>query len=59
MDPVKMNTLITYVCNLLYCKLSERDYIKLGVFFSVLSKEMLTMDAMKELCEWEKRHCGG
>ncbi len=58
MDPVKLNTLITYFSNYLFCSLNDRSFYNLGLFLSLLSKEMLTMEAVKGLCEPDPA-CGG
>lgn len=56
MNPVELNTLITYMSNHLYTNLDEKEFFNLGVFLSLLSKEMLTMEAVRDLCKWEKEH---
>jgi hypothetical protein len=32
------------------------DFINLGVFLSMISKDMLSMAAFEELLRWEERH---
>jgi len=49
-----MNALLTLVVNYLYTSLEEREFINLAVFLSLLSKEMLAMEAIRALCRIEK-----
>ncbi len=57
MNPVQLNTIITYFSNYLFCSLSDRSFYNMGLFLSLLSKEMLTMEAIKGLCESEQDRC--
>jgi hypothetical protein len=50
MNPVELNTLIAYLTNYLFCKLEKRDFLKLALFLAHLSKEMLEMEAMRNVC---------
>ncbi len=56
MSPVELNTLITSVSNYLFCKLEEKAFFNLGIFLSLLSKEMLAMEAVRDLCKWQDKH---
>lgn len=56
MNPVELNTLITSISNHLFCNLKEREFFNLGIFLSLLSKEMLSMEAIRDLCKLEKKH---
>lgn len=59
MNPVELNTLITYMSNHLFCNLEEKEFFNLGIFLSLLSKEMLTMETVRELCRIEKKEDKG
>ena len=54
MRPTELNALLTLVTNYLYTSLSEREFTNLGIFLSLLSKEILAMEAIRELCRLEK-----
>lgn len=54
MDPVMLNTILTYISNYLYSNLKEKEFFNLGLFLSLLSKEMLEMNVIRDLCKWEK-----
>lgn len=56
MNPVDLNTLITSISNYLFCNLKEKDFFNLGILLSLLSKEMLGMEAIRDLCKIEKKH---
>lgn len=55
MNPVMLKTLITYISNHFFCTLKEKDFFNLGLFLSLLSKEMLEMEAIRDLCKFEER----
>jgi hypothetical protein len=57
MNPVELNTLITYLNNYLFCKLGKGDFFKLALFLSHLSKAMLAMQTMRDLCLKEAKEC--
>ena len=54
MRPTEMNALLTVVTNYLYTSLDEKDYTNLGIFLSLLSKEMLAMEAIRAICRIEE-----
>jgi len=54
MRPTEMNALLTLVTNYLYTSLEEREFINLALFLSLLSKEMLAMEAIRAICRIEK-----
>ena len=54
MRPTELNALLTFATNYLYTSLDEREFTNLGVFFSLLSREMLAMETIRELCRVEK-----
>jgi hypothetical protein len=55
MNPVELNTLITALNNFLFCKLDKGDFFKLALFLSHLSKEMLAMQTMRDICLKENK----
>ncbi len=55
MNPVELKTLITALNDYLFCKLGSEDFIKLALFFSILSKEMLSMEEMRRICKLEEK----
>jgi hypothetical protein len=57
MNPVELNTLITYLNNYLFCTLDKRDFLKLALFLSQFSKEMLSLQAMRDICLKELKEC--
>jgi hypothetical protein len=57
MNPVELNTLITFLNNYLFCRLDKRDFFKLALFFSQLGKEMLSLQAMRDICLKESKDC--
>ena len=54
MRPTELNALLTILTNYLYTTLEEREFTNLGIFLSLLSKEMLAMEAIRELCRIEE-----
>ena len=54
MRPTELNALLTLVTNYLYTSLEEREFINLALFLSLLSKEMLAMEAIREICRTER-----
>ena len=54
MRPTELNALLTLITNYLYTSLDEREFTNLGIFLSLLSKEMLAMEAIRALCRFEK-----
>lgn len=61
MRPSELNILIAIVTSYLYENLSNKEFVNLGVFLSILSREMLSMEALKNLLEIEeldKKHTG-
>jgi hypothetical protein len=36
--------------------MSRDDFLNLGVFLSMVSKDMLSMTAFEELLRWEEKH---
>jgi len=58
MRPTELNVLLTLITNYLYTNLDEREFTNLGIFLSLLSKEILAMEAMRALCRFEKEKDG-
>jgi len=54
MRPTELNALLTLIVNYLYTSLDEREFTNLAIFLSLLSKEMLAMEAIRELCRLEQ-----
>lgn len=50
-----LKTLITYISNYFFSSLDEKGFFNLALFLSLLSKEMLEMEAIRGLCRFEKR----
>lgn len=55
MSPCELNAILAAVTNYLYLNLSPRDFKILSVFLSLLSKQMFTLVAMKEICSRDDR----
>ena len=53
--PPQLNAALAAIANQLYCSMSKNDFINLGIFLSMLSKDMLSMAALEELLKWEHR----
>jgi len=49
MNPCSLNAAIAAITNYLYCRLSRKDFINLGVFLSILSKDILSMATIEGL----------
>ena len=54
-DPCQLNAVIAALTNQLYCSLSREEFIGLGIFLSMLSKDILSMAAIEEFLKWEHR----
>ena len=54
MRPTELNALLTVIVNYLYTSLDEREFTNLAIFLSLLSKEMLAMEAVRALCRLER-----
>lgn len=54
MQPTELNLLLAVVTNYLYTSLAEKDFSNLAIFLSILSKEMLRMEAIRELVKVEE-----
>ena len=54
MRPTELNALLTVVTNYLYSSLDEKNFTNLAIFLSLLSKEMLAMEAIRAICRIEK-----
>lgn len=54
-NPCQLNAAIAAIANQLYCRLKREDFINLGIFLSMLSKDILSMAAFEELLKWEHR----
>jgi len=54
MRPTELNAILTVVTNYLYTNLDEKTYTNLAIFLSILSKELLAMEAIRALCRIEK-----
>ena len=59
MRPSELNILIAAVTNHFYCNLSEKEFINLGIFLSLLSKDMLSMEVVKKYAYGRKRKKSG
>jgi len=46
--------LLTLLTNYLYSSLEEKEFLNLALFLSLLSKEMLAMEAIREICRIEE-----
>ena len=55
MSPCELNAVLAAITNYLYVNLSPRDFKVLSVFLSLLSKQMFTLVAMKEICSRDDR----
>ncbi len=55
MSPCELNAVLAAITNYLYVNLSPRDFKILSVFLSLLSKQMFTLVAMKEICSRDDR----
>jgi hypothetical protein len=51
-----MNAAVALITNHLYTNMPKDDFINLGVFLSMVSKDMLSMAAFEELLRWEEKH---
>jgi len=56
MRPTELNALLTLTTNSFYDTLSEREFTNLAIFLSLLSKEMLAMEALRGLCRFERKN---
>jgi len=54
MRPTELNAILTVLVNYLYSSLDEKDFTHLAIFLSLVSKEMLAMEAIRELCRLEE-----
>lgn len=54
MQPTELNLLLAVVTNYLYTSLTEKDFSNLAIFMSLLSREMLTMEALRDLVKVEE-----
>ena len=54
-NPCQLNAAIAAITNQLYCSLSREEFINLGIFLSMLSKDMLSMAAIEQFLKWEHR----
>ena len=52
--PTEINVLLTAITNYLYSTLSEREFTNLSIFLSLLSKEMISMEAIRGILRLEK-----
>ncbi|HHY51741.1 MAG TPA: hypothetical protein GX499_00660 [Clostridiales bacterium] len=50
MTPCELNAILAAITNYLYVNLSPHDFKCLSVFLSLLSKQMFTLVALKEIC---------
>ena len=58
MNPTEINLLMAAITNHFYDTLSREDFLNLGLFLSMLSKDMLSMAAIEGLCRLEQRNRG-
>jgi len=54
MRPTELNAILTVIVNYLYSSLDEKDFTHLAIFLSLVSKEMLAMEAIRALCRLEE-----
>jgi len=55
MKPPELNLLIASLTNYFYCELEERDFVNLGLFLSLLSRDMLAMETIRRLTIIEEK----
>ena len=55
MNPVELNTFVAAVTNYLYLSMPEKDFFNLGILLSLISKDMLAMEVIRDLCKIEQR----
>ena len=53
MHPTELNAALAALTNHLYCTLSNREFLNLAILLSLLSKDMLSMEGIRDLCRWE------
>lgn len=56
MHPTELNAALAALTNHLYCTLSNREFLNLAILLSLLSKDMLSMEGIRDLCRWEEQH---
>ena len=56
MNPCQLNASMAMITNHLYTNMSRDDFLNLGIFLSMLSKDMLAMAALEGILKWEKEH---
>jgi len=54
MRPTELNALLTFLTNYLYTSLDEREFTNFAIFLSLLSREMLAMEAIRGICRIEE-----
>lgn len=55
MSPCELNAIIAAITNYLYINLSPKDFKAFSVFLSMLSKQMFSLVALKEICSRDDR----
>lgn len=55
MDPCQLNAVITAITNQLYSALEEDDFVCLSIFLNELSKTMLSMAILGDVCRRQGR----
>lgn len=56
MQASELNLLIAALTNHFHTTLKHDDFINLGIFLSLLSKDILAMEIVEDLCKWEEKH---
>jgi len=59
MNPTEVNLLMAALTNHFYETLTREDFLNLGIFLSMLSKDMLAMTAIEGLCKIERKNKWG
>lgn len=55
MTPCELNAIITAISNYYYINLSHKDFNRLAVLLSLISKQMFALVAMREVCNRDNR----
>lgn len=55
MTPCELNAAIAAITNYFYCTLSRREFNTLAVVLSLISKQMFTLVAMRDICARDGR----
>lgn len=55
LQPTELNAILTLVTNYFYTHLTEKEFTNLAIFLSLLSKEMIAMEAIRSILRIEER----